>query len=102
MTLFKSLTATPAALALGLVLSFGAVASSATASELMWVKDSHSSRTAGANSLAADVGPAEDTYCGPGFVACDAKFRANCKKNGGHMSGQQGWGGKTCWNAWKW
>lgn len=45
-------------------------------------------------------GATEDKYCKDGsskFPACNAKFVQACKAAGGTMSGQQGWGGKTCW-----
>lgn len=52
-------------------------------------------------SIAAPTQPGatEDYYCKNGhakFADCSAAFVAACKKIGGTMSGEQGWGGKTC------
>jgi hypothetical protein len=47
----------------------------------------------------AQPGATEDYYCKDGhakFAACSPAFAAACKKIGGTMSGEQGWGGKTC------
>jgi hypothetical protein len=44
-------------------------------------------------------GATEDKYCKNGsskFPDCNTKFIQDCKAAGGNMSGQQGWGGKTC------
>lgn len=44
-------------------------------------------------------GATEDKYCKNGsskFPDCNTKFVQDCKAAGGNMSGQQGWGGKTC------
>lgn len=41
--------------------------------------------------------PVADEHCGPGHVPCDSIFEDYCAKVlHGHMSDQQGWGGKTC------
>lgn len=45
-------------------------------------------------------GELEDTYCKNGsskFKPCNQDFLNACKKAGGTMSGEQGWGGRTCW-----
>ena len=52
-------------------------------------------------SIAAPTQPGatEDYYCKNGhgkFADCSPAFVAACKKIGGTMSGEQGWGGKTC------
>ena len=47
----------------------------------------------------AQPGATEDYYCKNGhgkFADCSPAFVAACKKIGGTMSGEQGWGGKTC------
>lgn len=58
-------------------------------------------RPSGPGAKAAPGGGAtEDKYCKTGsdkYPACDANFVQACKSAGGTMSGQQGWGGKTCW-----
>ena len=44
-------------------------------------------------------GATEDYYCKDGhktFAGCSPAFAAACKKIGGTMSGEQGWGGNTC------
>jgi hypothetical protein len=45
----------------------------------------------------------EDEYCSndpkDSYPPCDEGFEKDCKKDGGHMSGAQGWGGKTCFKA---
>ena len=54
----------------------------------------------GPTNLANPGAVSEDKYCQNGhatFPACDKAFADSCKKGGGTMSGQQGWGGKTCW-----
>lgn len=51
------------------------------------------------NIAAPAPGATEDHYCKnghPKFASCTADFVAACKKVGGTMSGQQGWGGRTC------
>ena len=47
---------------------------------------------------APDGGQLEDEHCGPGHVPCDDIFEKYCTKVlKGTMSGEQDWGGKTCW-----
>jgi hypothetical protein len=48
-------------------------------------------------------GTLPDFQCGPGQPdACDAKFTDKCNRAGGTLSGEQGWGGKTCWTPGGW
>ena len=42
----------------------------------------------------SDDGRHVDTY-----PPCDEKFEKACKDAGGHMSDEQGWGGKTCFKS---
>lgn len=43
-------------------------------------------------------GPLKDEHCGPNHVPCDSVFERYCTKVlKGTMSGEQGWGGRTCW-----
>jgi hypothetical protein len=47
---------------------------------------------------APGAGPLKDEHCGPGHVPCDGIFEKYCTKVlKGTMSGEQDWGGKTCW-----
>jgi hypothetical protein len=55
-------------------------------------------QTQGLGLTAPGGGQLEDEHCGPGHVPCDDIFEKYCTKVlKGTMSGEQGWGGKTCW-----
>jgi hypothetical protein len=60
--------------------------------------------SASPHGLKADGGGTlPDFHCGPGQAdVCDAAFTAKCKDKGGTLSGEQGWGGKTCWTPGGW
>ncbi|MEO1550057.1 MAG: hypothetical protein AAFR93_06450 [Pseudomonadota bacterium] len=47
-----------------------------------------------------DPGATRDYNCGgKNMSPCDDDFAKGCEDGGGVMSGQQRWGGKTCFNA---
>jgi hypothetical protein len=78
------------------VLILGALMGSASALSL---KANTKPQAPGSIAAPAQPGATEDYYCKNGhakFAACSPAFAAACKKIGGTMSGDQEWGGKTC------
>ena len=57
-------------------------------------------KPSGGDKTSGGSGATEDKYCknsSSRFPDCSKKFVQDCKAAGGTMSGQQGWGGRTCW-----
>ncbi len=79
------------------ILTVGALANAVNAAQLKTAP----AKPADLGRIAAPApGATEDHYCKnghPKFAACTPAFVAACKKVGGTMSGEQGWGGRTCW-----
>ncbi|MEJ2610133.1 MAG: hypothetical protein P8179_08600 [Candidatus Thiodiazotropha sp.] len=62
-----------------------------------------SSRSIGGSFANSADNGLKDEYCSndpnDSHPPCDEGFENDCKKDGGHMSGAQGWGGKTCFKS---